>query len=106
MCGIFGYTHVSHQLPGGVVADALKSLLHRGPDHQAHPTRENPMPDPRLLSERFPRSSAYHPDWVVASVSGGANALLMTEWLAEALYWNERRRKARGLAGAEVRGQE
>jgi SAM-dependent methyltransferase len=38
-----------------------------------------------LLSERFPRSSKYHPEWVVASVSGGANALWMTEWLAAAL---------------------
>jgi SAM-dependent methyltransferase len=42
-------------------------------------------PDPRLLSERFPRSSRYHPDWVLASASGGANALWLTEWLAEAL---------------------
>ena len=38
-----------------------------------------------LLSERFPRSSAYHPDWVVSSASGGANALWLTEWLAEGL---------------------
>jgi len=38
-----------------------------------------------LLSERFPRSSRYSPDWLLASVSGGANALWMTEWLAEAL---------------------
>ena len=28
-----------------------------------------------LLSDRFPRSSQYHPDWVLANVSGGANAL-------------------------------
>jgi SAM-dependent methyltransferase len=41
--------------------------------------------DERLTSERFPRSSAYHPDWVLAGVSGGANALWLTEWLAEAL---------------------
>ncbi|HTE19208.1 MAG TPA: methyltransferase domain-containing protein [Armatimonadota bacterium] len=27
----------------------------------------------------------YHPEWIAASVSGGANALWMTEWLAEAL---------------------
>ena len=38
-----------------------------------------------LISERFPRSSAYHPEWVLAGVSGGANPLWMTEWLAEAL---------------------
>ena len=41
--------------------------------------------DNRLLSERFPLSSKYHPEWVVASVSGGANALWLTEWLAAAL---------------------
>jgi cyclopropane fatty-acyl-phospholipid synthase-like methyltransferase len=39
--------------------------------------------DARLMYERFPRSSKYHPDWVIAS--GGANALWLTEWLAEAL---------------------
>ena len=41
--------------------------------------------DPRLLSERFPRSSKYHPDWVIANASGGANALWLTEWLAEVM---------------------
>ena len=38
-----------------------------------------------LVSERFPRSSKYDPDWVVAGASGGANPLWLTEWLAEAL---------------------
>jgi ubiquinone/menaquinone biosynthesis C-methylase UbiE len=41
--------------------------------------------DKRLLSERFPRSSKYHPEWVIASASSGANALWLTEWLAAAL---------------------
>lgn len=41
--------------------------------------------DERFRSERFPRASAYHPDWIAASVSGGANSLWLTEWLAEAL---------------------
>ncbi len=36
-----------------------------------------------LVSPRFPRSSQYHPDWVKASVSGGANSLWLTEWLTE-----------------------
>jgi cyclopropane fatty-acyl-phospholipid synthase-like methyltransferase len=40
---------------------------------------------PRLLSTLFPRSSQYHPDWVVANASGGANALWVTEWLTTAL---------------------
>jgi SAM-dependent methyltransferase len=41
--------------------------------------------DSRLLSERFPRASQYHPDWVIAHASGGANVLWMTEWLTLAL---------------------
>jgi ubiquinone/menaquinone biosynthesis C-methylase UbiE len=41
--------------------------------------------DKRLVSELFPRSSKYHPEWVIESVSGGANSLWLTEWLAEAL---------------------
>ena len=43
------------------------------------------MADTRLQSERFPRSSRYHPEWVVAGVSGGANSLWLAEWLAEAM---------------------
>ena len=43
------------------------------------------MTNDRLASERFPRSSKYHPEWIKASVSGGANALWLTEWLTEAL---------------------
>ena len=35
--------------------------------------------------DRFPLASRYHPDWVVASGSGGANALWLAEWLAEAI---------------------
>jgi len=42
-------------------------------------------PDTRLASERFPRSSQYHPDWVLANASGGANALWLTEWLTTAI---------------------
>ena len=41
--------------------------------------------DKRFVSERFPRSSEYHPDWIIAGVSGGANSLWMTEWLTTAL---------------------
>ena len=37
--------------------------------------------DERLVSDRFPRSSKYHPEWVLASASGGANALLLTDAL-------------------------
>src|SRR5215467_8018941 len=38
-----------------------------------------------LLSARFPRASQYHPEWIVANASGGANSLWLTEWLAPAL---------------------
>ena len=41
--------------------------------------------DRRILSDQFPRSSKYHPEWVVANASGGANSLWLTEWLAEKL---------------------
>jgi SAM-dependent methyltransferase len=41
--------------------------------------------DERFVSERFPRASQYHPEWVLGGVSGGANPLWMAEWLAEAL---------------------
>jgi SAM-dependent methyltransferase len=41
--------------------------------------------DDRLLSGRFPRATRYHPDWVLTHASGGANALWLTEWLAEAV---------------------
>jgi cyclopropane fatty-acyl-phospholipid synthase-like methyltransferase len=41
--------------------------------------------DEWCVSDRFPRSSKYHPEWVMASVSGGANSLWLTEWLAEEL---------------------
>src|SRR5438132_5316977 len=39
----------------------------------------------RLFSERFPRSSKYHPEWVIASAGSGTNALWNIEWLAEAM---------------------
>lgn len=37
--------------------------------------------DTRFLSPAFPRTSRYHPDWIAASISGGANSLWLTEWL-------------------------
>src|SRR6186997_2708771 len=43
------------------------------------------MRDQRFLSERFPCASRYHPEWVMASVSGGANSLWLAEWLTEVL---------------------
>lgn len=47
---------------------------------------ENRTPNSNLLrSERFPRASKYHPEWLIASASGGANPLWLTEWLAEGL---------------------
>lgn len=43
------------------------------------------MHDNQLLSERFPRANTYHPDWVIANASGGANSLWIAEWLTEAI---------------------
>ncbi len=41
--------------------------------------------DTRLIQAGFPRASTYHPDWVIANASGGANALWLIEWLAPSL---------------------
>jgi ubiquinone/menaquinone biosynthesis C-methylase UbiE len=41
--------------------------------------------DERLVSPRFPRSSVYNPEWIKASISGGAHSLWLTEWLTSAL---------------------
>jgi SAM-dependent methyltransferase len=38
-----------------------------------------------MQSERFPRSSQYNPQWLLAGISGAANPLWMTEWLTEGL---------------------
>lgn len=43
------------------------------------------MKDERLISDRFPRASGYHPEWVLAGISGAANPLWLTEWLSESL---------------------
>jgi SAM-dependent methyltransferase len=43
------------------------------------------MDDDRLIAARFPRASAYHPEWVLGGAGGGANALWLAEWLGEAL---------------------
>lgn len=39
--------------------------------------------DTRLIHPRFPRASCYHPEWVQANASGGANSLWLAEWLSE-----------------------
>ena len=41
--------------------------------------------DARLLSEQFPRSNKYSPEWLIAGCSGGANPLWLTEWLTSGL---------------------
>ena len=45
----------------------------------------NTTADQNLISSHFPRAAKYHPEWIVASASGGANSLWLTEWLAAAL---------------------
>lgn len=41
--------------------------------------------DTRLLNHRFPRSNKYHPEWLIAGCSGGANPLWLTEWLTSSV---------------------
>jgi len=43
------------------------------------------MTDAKLVLPEFPLSSNYHPEWIIAGVSGGANPLWMTEWLVSAM---------------------
>jgi SAM-dependent methyltransferase len=38
-----------------------------------------------IMNTLFPRSSKYNPEWILAGVSGAANPLWMTEWLASAM---------------------
>ncbi len=42
-------------------------------------------PDNRLHNDQFPLSNAYDPDWVLESVSGGANSVWLMEWLTSVL---------------------
>src|SRR5688572_1548663 len=37
------------------------------------------------ISARFPRAAKFNPEWIASSVSGGANSLWLTEWLAPTL---------------------
>lgn len=41
--------------------------------------------DSRLLTDQFPRANKYHPEWLVAGCSGGANPLWLTEWLTNSV---------------------
>ena len=45
------------------------------------------MPPSTIINApgQFPRSSLYDPEWIVASASGGAHSLWLTEWLTAAL---------------------
>jgi SAM-dependent methyltransferase len=41
--------------------------------------------DTRLVTDRFPRSNRYHPSWLIAGCSSGANPLWLAEWLSAAV---------------------
>jgi cyclopropane fatty-acyl-phospholipid synthase-like methyltransferase len=41
--------------------------------------------DKLLVNPQFPRSNAYHPDWIIESASGGANSVWLIEWLTSVL---------------------
>ena len=48
--------------------------------------------DNRLLNDRFPLSNKYHPEWLIAGCSGGANPVWLTEWLTSHLDLRPRMR--------------
>ena len=48
-------------------------------------TADQGAKDERLFSRHFPRSSQYHPDWLLTHASGGANSLWLMEWLTSAM---------------------
>jgi SAM-dependent methyltransferase len=57
------------------------------PEQNEHPCRRPSAAggtDDRLLSDRFPRASRYHPEWVIEN-SFGANPLWLAEWLVSAM---------------------
>jgi SAM-dependent methyltransferase len=39
----------------------------------------------QISPTQFPRSSAYNPDWILESASGGANSVWLAEWLNSAM---------------------
>ena len=55
------------------------------PGPQAVRTNWEVLVDARLLSERFPRSNKYSPEWLIAGCSGGANPLWLAEWLTSSV---------------------
>ncbi len=73
----------------GVISTRLRLVFTRTGDDMTR--------DKRLVSERFPRASTYHPEWVIGSASSGANALWLVEWLTEALNLRSGARVDRGL---------
>ncbi len=77
---------------------AHASATRRGSPHKDAPDKATAVEAQTITPERismnkrkppspnqFPRSSAYDPEWLIASVSGSANALWLAEWLAPAL---------------------
>jgi hypothetical protein len=89
--GGFGGPLISHNLfssgPGELsgVSRRKTSSLRRipVPDRQT-PAAASDATDRRLLSDCIPRSSTYHPDWVIAN-GMGSNTLWLTEWLCSAM---------------------
>jgi len=80
----------SHRIPSGFPKklDPLYSrliLVPRAPVGQGCAGEFKMSSHTSFVPERFPRSAKYNPEWVLSSVSGAANALWMTEWLAAAL---------------------
>jgi SAM-dependent methyltransferase len=72
-----------YDYPDAAAASAVE-MIHSEESDPVDQESISSSDDVRLLSERFPRSSQYHPEWVIES-SFGANALWLTEWLASAV---------------------
>jgi SAM-dependent methyltransferase len=79
----------AHPAPAATYEGPWRELLRPTsvPMYNAPRSREHAgmTVEDRLGRARFPRAAAYHPDWILASVSGGANSLWLTEWLTEAM---------------------
>jgi hypothetical protein len=73
------HRHGPQVVNGSVTAESSVASTWPTGDHEPMTATE------RLVSERFPRSSRYDPEWILAGVAGGANSLWLTEWLTEAM---------------------
>ncbi len=58
---------------------------HAPENYKSAHNRKTMTPTERLIVAEFPRSNAYHPEWLLASASGGANSVWLVDWLTSVL---------------------